>query len=251
MLEAFKKSGKTGRNQAEELEALIATCREERAALSTMLTQMQLQSTKLSTAGKSLQEVDEKAVEAHTRLDEVMERLAKADTRAKELETIDARIGTLTDSVHQATAETTRLIAPGGELDKHRQALESLSTQAQAALDTVETLKRDQGALDALCEQVRQSQSEVRGASDECGQIKKQLESLGGHAAELTQEMTRTRELSRTTRDDAQAAAEIVQSVESRLGPLQELREVTRTTEERMAGLNALAEHVNQKIKAL
>ena len=58
MLEAFKKSGKPGRNQAEELETLIATSREERAALSTMLTQMQLQTTKLSTAGKSLQEVD-------------------------------------------------------------------------------------------------------------------------------------------------------------------------------------------------
>jgi chromosome segregation ATPase len=39
--------------------------------------------------------------------------------------------------------------------------------------------------------------------------------------------------------------------VESRLGPLQELREITRTTEERMTSLNALAEHVNQKIKAL
>ena len=78
MLEAFKKSGKNGRNQAEELEALIATCREERAAVSTMLTQMQLQSTKLATAGKSLQEVDEKAGHAHALLDEVMERLAKA-----------------------------------------------------------------------------------------------------------------------------------------------------------------------------
>ena len=54
MLEAFKKSTKPARNQAEELEALIATCREERAALSTMLTQMQLQSTKLATAGNRL-----------------------------------------------------------------------------------------------------------------------------------------------------------------------------------------------------
>src|SRR4029079_5018061 len=84
MLEAFKKSGKPGRNQAEELEALIATCREARAALSTMLTQMQLQSTKLAAAGKTLQDVDEKATNAHARLEEVMARLSKADTRAKE-----------------------------------------------------------------------------------------------------------------------------------------------------------------------
>jgi len=251
MLEAFKKSGKNGRNQAEELEALIATCREERAALSTMLTQMQLQSTKLATAGKSLQEVDEKAGQAHTLLDEVMQRLGKADTRAKELETIDARIGSLVDSVREAQEETTRLTAPGGELHQHKQAIEALSSQAQAALDTIETLKSDQAALDALRNQVRQSQSEVRESKDECSQIRSQLDALRGRAAELSQEMARTSDLSRTARDDAHAAAQIVESVENRLGPLQELRDIAQTTEERMATLNALAEHVNQKIKAL
>ncbi|HEU4935433.1 MAG TPA: hypothetical protein VFT39_03200 [Vicinamibacterales bacterium] len=251
MLEAFKKSGKNGRNQAEELEALIATCREERAALSTMLTQMQLQSSKLATAGKSLQEVDEKAGQAHALLNEVMERLAKADTRAKELETIDARIGSLADSVREAREETGRLTAPGGELHQHRQAIETLSSQAQAALDASETLERDQATLDALRDQVRQSQSEVRDSKDEYAQLRAQLDTLRGHAAEISQEMTRTRDLSRSTLDEAQAAAQAVDSVENRLGPLQELREIARTTEERMTGLNALAEHVNQKIKAL
>ena len=60
MLDAFKKnSGNTGRVQADELQALIATSREERAALSTMLTQIQLHSAKLATASKTLQDVEE------------------------------------------------------------------------------------------------------------------------------------------------------------------------------------------------
>jgi DNA repair exonuclease SbcCD ATPase subunit len=151
MLDAFKKSGKPAQNQAEELEALIATSREERAALSTMLTQMQLQTTKLATAGKSLQEVDDKAGKAHARLDEILGRLATADTRANELD----------------------------------------------------------------------------------------------------EETTRTREASRTTREESEATAQLLQDVEKRLGPLAELRDMSQTTEERMATLNALAEHVNQKIKAL
>ncbi|MFL6280235.1 MAG: hypothetical protein ACJ731_08995 [Vicinamibacterales bacterium] len=251
MLEAFKKSTKPGRNQAEELEALIATCREERAALSTMLTQMQLQSTKLATAGKSLQEVDDKAGKALLRLDDVMERVAAADSRASELETIDSRIGGLTESVRQANEETARLVAPGGELHQHRQAIETLASHAQAAFETVEALKRDRSTLDALRDQVQASQSDVRESRDECGEIKTQLDSLRGDAAILSQEMTRTRDLSRSTREEAQQAAQVVQSVESRLGPLQELREITRTTEERITSLNALAEHVNQKIKAL
>src|SRR4051812_21208331 len=251
MLEAFKKSAKPARNQAEELEALIATCREERAALSTMLTQMQLQSTKLATSGKSLQEVDEKAGHALLRLDEVMDRLATTDSRARELETIDSRIGGLTESVRQANEATSRLIAPGGELHQHRQAIDTLSSHAQAALATVDALKRDRSVLDELRDQVQQSQSEVRESRDQCGEIKTQLDSLRDQAAELSQEMTRTRELSHSTREEAQQAAQVVQSVESRLGPLQELREITRTTEERISSLNALAEHVNQKIKAV
>ena len=82
----------------------MPTSKEERAALSTMLTQIQLHSAKLATAGKSLQEVEEKAGKAHARLDEVTERLAKADVRAKELETLDARIRTLAEAVAQGGA---------------------------------------------------------------------------------------------------------------------------------------------------
>ena len=49
----------------------------------------------------------------------------------------------------------------------------------------------------------------------------------------------------------ASATAQIVQEVEKKLGPLAELQQISKNTEERMSSLNALAEHVNQKIKAL
>src|SRR5206468_7093968 len=39
--------------------------------------------------------------------------------------------------------------------------------------------------------------------------------------------------------------------VGKRLGPLAKLQEMSKTTDERMSTLNALAEHVTQKIKAL
>ena len=64
MLDALKKLGggrsaKPARQQAEELQALIGTAREERGALSTMLTQIELQGSKLSQVGKSLRQVHE------------------------------------------------------------------------------------------------------------------------------------------------------------------------------------------------
>ena len=71
MLDAFKKGASTRQQQTDELQTLIAASKEERAALSTMLTQVQQQTAKLASAGKSLQEVEEKADKAQARLDEV------------------------------------------------------------------------------------------------------------------------------------------------------------------------------------
>ena len=119
MLDAFKKGSVKPAQQVGELQALIAASKEERAALSTMLTQIQLHSAKLASAGKSLQEVDEKAGKAHARLDEVNERLAQTASRTKEFEAIDARIRALGEAVAQAEQETGKLVAPDGELQKH------------------------------------------------------------------------------------------------------------------------------------
>ena len=67
--------------QSDELQSLIAASKEERAALSTMLTQVQLHSAKLASASKSLQEVEEKAGKANSRLDEVTDRLREDRAR--------------------------------------------------------------------------------------------------------------------------------------------------------------------------
>ena len=100
MLEAFKKTQtKPAQQQANELQALIATSKEERAALSTMLTQIQLQASKLATAGKNLQDVEE-LVTGRTRGSiRCRSGSEAAEARSVELEAVDARIGTLTDGV--------------------------------------------------------------------------------------------------------------------------------------------------------
>src|SRR5688572_33362502 len=103
MLDAFKK-GK--QQQTNELQSLIAASREARAALSTMLTQIQLHGAKLAGASKSLLEVEEKAGKANARLDDLAGRLANADARASELAAIDARINAVSDPVASAAPAT-------------------------------------------------------------------------------------------------------------------------------------------------
>jgi chromosome segregation ATPase len=251
MLDAFKSKSPTSKAQSDELQSLIAASREERAALSTMLTQIQQQSAKLATAGKSLQEVDEKAGKAHTKLDEVNGRLAKAATRVQELEAIDARIKALGDSVTEAEKEAGRLTAPDGELQKHKQALQNLSSQALQTRDSLDTLKKDQAALDELRDQLRQTQTEIKTSHQRTETLKTDFEQLRSVSGQLTQDFGKLKDLSRDTHDEANATVELVKDVEKRLGPLAKLKELSKTTEERMSTLNSLAEHVTQKIKAL
>ncbi len=64
MLDAFKQitgNKKIVQQQTSELEALIATAREERSAISAMLTALTTRSQKLTPLSKSLDQVTEKA----------------------------------------------------------------------------------------------------------------------------------------------------------------------------------------------
>src|SRR5438874_8414699 len=171
MLDAFKKVA-SSRQQSDELQSLIAASKEERAALSTMLTQIQLHGAKVMAAGKTLLEVEEKASKAHARLDEVTERLNTADGRAKQLEVVDVRIRSLAEAVAQAEKETTRLTAPDGELQKHKQGLQSLSSQALQTRASLDMLKKDQAALDELREELRQTQGEIKASNDRTDGLK-------------------------------------------------------------------------------
>src|SRR5262245_49534943 len=128
MLEAFKKAqSKPAQQQAVDLEKVIATSREERAALSTMLTQIQMQASKLAAAGKALQDVEQLVTNANDRIDQVSERLKTAEARSIELESVESRIRTLVDTVSRTEEETSSLIGPDGRLQQHRQAIEALS----------------------------------------------------------------------------------------------------------------------------
>ncbi len=80
MLDAF--TGRKRQQQLEELDALIKTAREERTALSTMLTQVTTRSAKLVETGKVLEQVDKQAAAATGSLDALAKRIEGLERRA-------------------------------------------------------------------------------------------------------------------------------------------------------------------------
>ena len=104
MLENFttRRAGKAHVSAAAELQALIDTAREERAALGEMLTQVSLRSANLTQTGKSLAQLEKQASGATEHVEALNGRLANLDSRATHLETLDARVQQLLAQVAAA-----------------------------------------------------------------------------------------------------------------------------------------------------
>lgn len=255
MLDAFKNiTGGRSRlvqKQTEELELLIASAREERGAISAMLTALTTRSAKLAPLGKSLEQVADKATSVTSRIEEIAKRLSALDDRSKELEEVERRIQALKDAARQAEQTTEKAIGPDGELQKHREAVQHLSSQALQTQATLETLRKERAALDEFRGQLRGAEQEVKQSLAQAASLKTDLDQIRAVATALTQDYGRIRETSREAREDTNTALATVKEVESRLGPLARLHELSQSTEERLSALNALAEHVTRKAKAL
>src|ERR1700736_5023530 len=113
MLDAFKIGAggkKTQKTAADELEALISAAKEERSALSEMLTQVTIRSSKLTQAHKSLEQFERAAATTVDKIDDLAERLASLDERTKGLGGVDTKIRKLVETVNQAQNAAERAV---------------------------------------------------------------------------------------------------------------------------------------------
>ena len=256
MLDAFKKrgagdDGKSAKAQVAELQELIGKAREERAALSTMLTQVELQGSKLTTVGRSLQEVNDRAGGIAGKMDAITKRLSTLEARSTGLEEVGSRIETLRGGVGKAEETARNLLAPDGELQKHRHEVQQLSAQASQNVALLDAMKKEQSTLDELRERLHVAQREVGDSASKTASLKTDFDRLRGLTGQLTQDHARLKDSLRESREQATATTEAVKDVEQKLGPLAEMNELSTNTEARLATLNSLAEHVLQKVRVL
>src|SRR5688572_30880485 len=101
MLDAFgigSANKKAQKSAADELQALVNMAREERSALSEMLTQVTMRASKLSQTQKTLEQIEKTAAGTMGRGDEVGRRLTSLDERTKAMEDVDKKIKTLRET---------------------------------------------------------------------------------------------------------------------------------------------------------
>src|SRR5918999_6249861 len=197
MLDAFKGLGGKAQKQSDDLHGLIAAAREERSALSAMLTQISMRSAKLQTMGKTLEQVGQKAGAASDRLDELVKRVEGLEERARAFGEIDKRVKSLIDTATNAQQAAEKLMAPDGDLQKHRQSVQQLSSQALETQASIDALRRERATLEEFRTQLRAAQGEIRQSLDAAVSLRGELDQVRGTAGQLSQEYAKLRETSR------------------------------------------------------
>jgi chromosome segregation ATPase len=96
--------------------------------------------------------------------------------------------------VSEAQASAEKLLAPDGELQKHRAAVQQLSSQALQTSASLESLKAEQAALEALRKTLRESQNDLKGATQRTEVLKGELHQLRGNSDGLAEDYGKLRE---------------------------------------------------------
>ena len=69
-----------------------------------------------------------------------------------------------------------RLMAPDGELQKHRRQVQQLSSQALETQASVDAIKKERAALEEFRTQLRQSQNEIKQSVDHASSLRGELD---------------------------------------------------------------------------
>jgi uncharacterized coiled-coil DUF342 family protein len=256
MFESLKKigavaKGKAPRNPAAEMQDLLDAAREERVALNALLSQIEMRGSKVKEVGKSLEQVEKKAAAATERLETMTSRFSALDQRVKAADQLEQRIESLSLATTGARELVDDVTAPDGDLQKHREAVQTLSSQILLTQASVDTLKNEREVFEDLRAELRQVQADVKQSVEQTATVKGDFDQMRVLSSQLAQDYSKIRDASREGHERAAGAMETVKDIEKKLGPLAELQELSKGTEDRLASLRALAEHVSLRAKAL
>lgn len=251
MLDTIFKNGSERKQAQDDLRTLVEQAREERTRLAAMLEQVSGASPTLARTARTLDDLRIKADEVTRRSEKLGKVVGTFEECTNSFEQLEERMNGLLAKVAEARQTTDAMTAPDGSLQQMRQAADEIGSRSREAHATLDELEREGEKLEALRDRLRQATTEVGQSVGGAVALKGELEDLRRAEAEVRLEIQGIRKSAVDARGDSEAARSAVAEVESKLEALAQLQELSKNTEQRLTALNALAEHVAHKGKAL
>ena len=157
----------------------------------------------------------------------------------------------MTNLVQQAQEAAALMSESKEELQKHREAMEQLAGEYRETRAAIEALGAQRQIVTDAHVALQQSQADLRAALDQAAGVRQELDQLHGQASSLANDQDVLSRTANQVSENTAVVTRTVQDLESKIASLGTLHELAATTEERLKSLNALAEHVTVKTKAL
>jgi chromosome segregation ATPase len=234
-----------------ELIKLTKFAREQKTMLEAALNQVETRSAGLMQTAKSLERVEKRAVAAGGRLDDLDEQVNTLVTRVQTVDEAGPRVEAVTRRAEEAESLVARLLSPEGDLQRLRESLQRLEAEAAENRAGIEALKKERSQVDEVRTALAEARKDAAAGTNEVKRLRTELESLRALTPDLRQEYDRLRAAALDDREYADTVMSAVAEIEKKIGALTALDEMSKSTEERLAGLNSLSEHVSLKVKAL
>lgn len=254
MLDGLKGWSGSGRaeRQGNELETLIVAAREERAALSALLAQISLRAAKLPQMDASLQEFGGQVAALTGKLAEVSAVVQRLDDRAAVVRGLEQRTDALVGRLNEVQRVVEQLTAEHADLQEFRAELGEITTETTTLHASLASLQEGNRALDQDLHASRAAVQESLALSERVGG---ELEQVRAAAVELADRYAALTDGTRQARDEAAAAAvaaaDAAATVRDQVSAVEQLKELDRSTTDKLRALRGIADEVERKIAAL
>ena len=195
---------------------------------------------------------------ANGRVVSLTERLADFTTRIEALggattsiEALERRLSIFEDGLEEAEKRATHTAQRLAGIDEQRQSLEQLASLATGTLAKIDAVRRDSAEVAKLEEQLPVVRDSYQQIFSQQTALAGEMEQLRSTTTALIDNTATTRQLSQEARDTVESAAATIDELRRKVEGLSELDLKTRDTSAQLQTLNALAEHVTSKFKAL
>ena len=238
-------------NTTEDLERLVTRATQERQALQALVTSAHNHAARFPQVNASCEETEQRAAGLAQQLDALAARVDDFKKIVHQVQTLENRIIALDRSVQKAEERVEGALSRESHIQEHRDAVEKLVSLGQGTLAQIDGLKQESAALARLETQIPVLRAEFEPLFDQSAALRTDLDLLRGGIATLAQDAESGREASLKARAHATKATEIVSDLQRKLEPISHLHALSQDTDAQLRSLNALAEHVAAKIKAL
>jgi len=177
MLDAFKKLTSPGKGPstqapAESLRDLLAAAGDERIALSTMLTQIELRSAKVSQALKALADLEDRIRAAEQRIEDLSRAAEEVDHTIRSIVAADGLLAAVRTELEAVQQMSARATVEFEYATAHRQEVATLKTHVDELLDRMAEIDQRSGIVEAHRKTVADVQRQVRAIATQLNEIR-------------------------------------------------------------------------------